>query len=149
MSSSSGMEKLEQRLQAPREPASCWEIMQPEFVDYIEGEKLTCAFPVQHIFTNPRGSMQGGFIGAAFDNTVGALLYIETGSQTMASVDLNINYQRPIFENDKLVVSAYLKSMGKSIAHFYAEALDGQGRLVATATTNIMLLDKDKFIRKD
>jgi len=143
-----GMKKIEKIKRAPRKPANCWDIMNPEIVGYVEGERLTCVYPVLEMYTNPRKSMQGGFISAAFDNTAGALLFAETGSQAMASIDLNVNYQRPIFENDRLRCTAYLKSMGKTLAHIYAEAFDGQDRLIATATTNIMLLNDENFARK-
>jgi acyl-coenzyme A thioesterase PaaI-like protein len=93
--------------------------------------------------------MQGGFIAAAFDNAFGALVYLTTGQLDMASVDLHVNYQRPIFENDLLTVTVFQKSKGKTVVHASGEAYDQSGCLIATATTNIMLLDKKTFIRRD
>lgn len=141
-------ESLQARYHMPVEPANCKETMQPVFVEYVEGESLTYNFPVLEIYSNPRKSMQGGFIGAAFDNTFGGLIFLSTGRMEMASVDLCVNYHRPIFENDVMKVKVNLKSMGKTIAHLTGEAYDTRGRLIASATTNIMLLEKDKFHKK-
>ena len=126
---------------------NCVELMKREFVEYVVGESLTCAYPVLKIYSNMRKSMQGGFISAAFDNTFGALVYFFTKKAEMASIDLYVNYHRPIFENDKLTVTAYLKSKGKTIIHLVGEAYNMENKLIATSNTNIMLLDKNKFFK--
>jgi acyl-coenzyme A thioesterase PaaI-like protein len=118
----------------------CREVMQPEFVEFVEGESITYRFPVLDMYANPRNSMQGGFIGAAFDNTFGGLVYLSTGKLEMASIDMYLNYHRPIFVGDYLYIKAMLKSKGRTVVHMLGEAWDGKNRLVATATTNIMLL---------
>lgn len=127
---------------APRQSPPCVEIMQREFVEYIVGNSLTCAYPVLPMYSNPRRSMQGGFIGAAFDNTFGMLVYLTTKTLDMATVDLDVNYHKPIFEKDQLVVTVSLKSLGKTIIHMVGEARNRENELIASATTNIYLLDK-------
>lgn len=144
---------IEQMAQKYRFPAikhpQCREVMQPEFVEYMEGESLTYRFPVLEMYANPRNSMQGGFIGAAFDNTFGGLVYLLTGKLEMASIDMYINYHRPIFVGDHLYTKAMLKSKGRTVVHMLGESYDGKERLVATATTNIMLLGNQKFEKRD
>ena len=143
-------EAIEKMVVQPRVIPSCWSFMQPEFVEYVEGESLTMAFPVLEVYSNPRGTMQGGFMTAAFDNTFGALLQMETRRRDMASVDIHMNFQRPIFVGDVLLVRAYVKSIGKTLAHLYGEGLDrSQGRLIATAVSNLVLVGQDKFARKE
>lgn len=127
----------------------CREVMQPEFVEYVERESLTYRFPVLEMYANPRNAMQGGFIGAAFDNTFGGLVYLLTGSLEMASIDMYINYHRPIFVGDYLYTRAMLKSKGRTVVHMLGESYDGKERLVATATTNIMLLGGKKPEKRD
>lgn len=128
---------------------NCREVMQPEFVEFVEGESLTYRFPVLEMYANPRNSMQGGFIGAAFDNTFGGLVFLLTGKLEMASVDLYVNYHRPIFVGDSLYIKVVMKSMGRTVIHMLGEAYDGKKRLVATATTNIMLLGNENFEKRD
>ncbi|NPV92676.1 MAG: PaaI family thioesterase [Firmicutes bacterium] len=127
---------------------NCWDLMKPELVEYVEGKSMTFRFPVLEIYSNPRKSMQGGFISAAFDNSYGPLASVVTGQLEMASVDLCVNYHRPIFENDTLTVKVYIKSKGKNILHLTGEAFDSKDRLIASSVTNIMLLEKEKFHKK-
>ncbi len=134
----------------PRTAPGCWSFMQPEFIEYVEGAGLTLSFPVLEVYSNPRGTMQGGFMAAAFDNTFGALLERVTNRNDMASIDLHVNYQRPIFVGDVLVVRAYIKSTGQTLAHLYAEGFDkSQGRLIATAASNLVFMGQDKFVKKE
>ncbi|MDD3269844.1 MAG: PaaI family thioesterase [Syntrophomonadaceae bacterium] len=123
-------------------PPNCVATMQSEFVEYIVGHSISYDYPALEIFSNPRKAMQGGFIGAAFDNTFGALTFLLTGQMEMATIDLNVSYHKPIFENDILTVTAILQSKGKTIVNLRGEAYDRQKSLIATATTNIMLLAK-------
>ncbi len=140
----------ERKLIQPRVVPSCWSFMQPEFVEYVEGESLTIAFPVLEVYSNPRGSMQGGFMTAAFDNTFGSLLQMETHRRDMASIDIHMNFQRPIFVGDVLLVRACVKSIGQTLAHLYGEGVDkSQGRLIATAVSNLVLMGQEKFARKE
>jgi len=125
----------------PIESPNCVETMQREFIEYVAGESLACAYPVLKIYSNPRKAMQGGFIAAAFDNTFGALVYLTTQKIDMATIDMAINYHKPIFENDKLEVVVSLKSLGRTIVNMVGEAYDKEKNLIATATTNMILLD--------
>jgi acyl-CoA thioesterase FadM len=62
----------------------------------------------------------------------------------MATIDMCINYHKPIFENDRLEVIVCLKSLGKTIASLTGEGFDKEKNLIATASTNIMLLNSHK-----
>jgi len=126
--------------------AQCVQVMQQEFIEYVVGESLTCAYPVLEMYSNPRRAMQGGFIAAAFDNTFGALVYFTTKRLDMASLDLDVNYHKPIFEHDKLTVKVWIKSLGKTIIHLVGEAFDRENNLIASSTTNIYLFDNKKSV---
>lgn len=123
-------------------PPNCVEIMKREFVEYVVGESATCRYPVLAMYSNPRKAMQGGFISAAFDNTFGMLVYFVTQQIEMASLDLNIKYHRPIFENDILTIKVRLKSRGNAIIHLDGDAYDEAGRLIASGNTSIYMMQK-------
>lgn len=142
-----GLEALIEHLETLS--VKCWELMQPKLLEYIDGESISIAFPVLDIYSNPRKSMQGGFISAAFDNSFGCLSFLSTGQMEMASVDISVNYHRPIFEKDTLTVTAYLKSRGRNIIHLTGEAYDTENRLIASATTNLILLEKERFHKQE
>jgi acyl-CoA thioesterase FadM len=62
----------------------------------------------------------------------------------MATIDMAVNYHKPIFEHDRLEVVVQIKSLGKTIINLVGEAFDKEQNLIATAITNIILLDRKK-----
>lgn len=131
---------LQNRLKDIANP--CAQLMQPQFIEYVENESITYAFPVLDIYLNPWKCMQGGFISAAFDNAFGALAILATGKFEISSIDLNLNYHRPILADDTLRVKVYLKSTGRNIISLWGESFDSCDRLIATATSKIIILNK-------
>ena len=132
---------VQQENSGPKLP-NCITTMKTEIGEHIPGQSLTMSFPVQDMFLNGNRAMQGGFTAAAFDNAFGALTHLEYQTKNMATIDLHINYNRPIFMNDRLIITSYLKAKGSTIASLYAEAFNNEGKIVATATTNIMIMEK-------
>ncbi len=120
---------------APR----CYNFMQGRLVDFSQ-ERLTIAFPVLESYLNPAGSMQGGFITAAFDNVFGPLCQAVTGSKSTTTVDLYTNYHRPIFVGDELTIIASLIVKGKTKIHMTAEAYNRENKIIATAISNYVYL---------
>lgn len=120
---------------------NCMEIMEPKLVEYVVGESLILEFPVLEKFSNPGGGMQGGFISAAFDNVFGSFCFYETKGKPIATIDISTSYQRPIFIGDELIIKVEIKAMGKTIIHMTGEGRNKEGKLIATATTNFILLN--------
>ncbi len=120
--------------------APCFSDMEPLFLDYKHKEFFTAAFPVLERYLNPRKTMQGGFITAAFDNAFGALAYYSYNHILMASIDINTSFHYPIYKDDELIVTTRMISMGNTIVSMRGEAVDKSGKLIATATTNMLVL---------
>ena len=86
---------LRERLPAGVEiPPPCLTGMRYEPVGYAEGESLTIRFPVLPAYRNPLGYMQGGFIVAALDNTLGPFSYLIAPPSLTAR--LSVEYLRPV-----------------------------------------------------
>lgn len=134
------LSKLEEMLKDNK--VNCFTIMQPRIIKYVEGSSLQIGFPVLKEYLNPAKGMQGGFITAAFDNTFGTLFVCANEEAIGTTIDIATSYQRPIFCGDELQVTVYLKHMGKTIVHMTGEAFNREGKLIATANTNIMILKK-------
>jgi uncharacterized protein (TIGR00369 family) len=75
-------------------PPPCLLDMQGEPLDYEDGVSLTMRFPVLPRYANPLGAMQGGFIAAALDNTLGPFAYLIAPPSVTSQ--LNISYLRPV-----------------------------------------------------
>lgn len=112
----------------------CFNYMQGRILDFNEGKSLTIGFPVLMNYLNPAGSMQGGFITAAFDNVFGPLCYSATKSTATTTIDIITSYHRPIYEGDELIITATVKTKGRTKIHMTAEAYNRDNKLVATAS---------------
>jgi uncharacterized protein (TIGR00369 family) len=117
----------------------CIAIMEPTFLEYNPGVSISYQYPVLEKFLNPQKTMQGGFLTAAFDNVMGTLAYLEAKSPQMSTLDLSVNFHRPALADDVLTITAFLKHKGKTVVSLTGEACNSQGKLVATATTNLII----------
>lgn len=104
--------------------------MAGEFVEYVEDESLSMRFPVLPRYRNPMGNMQGGFIVAALDNTLGPFAYlIAPPSATSA---LNTQYLRPVgADAQSITCRAWLVQRTRATLHLAGEARGDDGKVVA------------------
>ncbi len=108
------------------------------------GGKSHVDYSVAEKFLNLAGSMQGGFIAAAFDNTFGQLCYLVTDKVPIAAIDISTTFPRPIMKDDTLKILARVPSRGRSTISLRGESFNREGRLIASAMTNYMLLKTGK-----
>lgn len=120
----------------------CFSFMQSQVIDFEEGRRLTVSFPVLENYLNPGGTMQGGFITAAFDNVFGPLCYSATHTTFTTTVNIITSYHRPIFTGDELIITAEVKTQGKTKIHMTAEAYNRENKLIATATTDYIYINR-------
>ncbi len=118
----------------------------PSFIDmngkmesYVKNKSIIVSFPVKENQTNPMGMMQGGYIAAAFDNAFGPLSYLVAKKPT-TTIDMNIQYIRGVETKQTVVVEAKIEAKGFSTIHMTAEMRTEKGKLLATATTNLLIL---------
>ncbi len=121
---------------------NCALLMKPEFIEHIPGESITFSFPVLEEYLNPGRTMQGGFITAAFDNVFGPLSLLEMNSFYVTTVNISTSYHRPVFAGEILKITAYVKTKGRKKLHMTADACNGEGQLVASATSDYILMEQ-------
>ena len=103
--------------------------MQGEPIDYVEGQSLAMRFPVLPRYQNPIGHMQGGFIVAALDNTLGPFSYLIAPPSVTTS--LNTQYQRPVTpELMHIVCHARLVERTRNQLFLAGEVRDEAGRVL-------------------
>lgn len=111
-------------------PPPCLIDMQGEVVEYIEGQSLRMRFPVLPRYQNPIGHMQGGFIVAALDNTLGPFSYLI--APPSATTSLNTQYLRPVTpELDHIVCVARLAERTRGQLHLAGEARGPDDKVLA------------------
>ncbi|MFA6468197.1 MAG: PaaI family thioesterase [Bacteroidota bacterium] len=123
-------------------PPNCFTLMKGEYLDYESRMMLKVMFPVAPEFLNPMKTMQGGFIGAAFDNVIGPLSYLAARA-TCVSLDMHTNFIRSIFAGDQLTITARVVIRGRSTMNISAEGVNAKGKLIATCTSHMIVMKKE------
>lgn len=123
-----------------RLPPPCLIEMAGEPVDFDDGVSLTMRFPVLERWQNPLGYMQGGFIAAALDNTLGPFSYLIAPPSVTSQ--FNISYLRPVSPGaSHLVCIARLVERTSRNLYLAGEALTDDGKTTARCQAVCQLLD--------
>ncbi len=123
-------------------PPKCFVEMKGKFLEYVEGESIKISFPVDGRFTNPAGNLLGGMISAYFDTTFGPFSYLEAKSPT-TSLDLNTTFIRSIHPDEKeIICEARIVKKTKTFIIFEGKAYNPENKLIATATSRMMILGR-------
>jgi uncharacterized protein (TIGR00369 family) len=110
-------------------PPPCLTDMQGEPVEYVEGQSLAMRFPVLARYQNPIGHMQGGFIVAALDNTLGPFSYLIAPPSVTTS--LNTQYLRPVTPDlPHITCHARLVERTRNQLFLAGEVRDDAGRVL-------------------
>lgn len=88
--------------------------------------------------SNRYGTVHGGVLGLYLDTAMGLAAY-ETGTGNPApTMDLHINYLRPMHPGDDLIIRAEIMSAGKRTCVLRASVIvDGDVKVIATSTCRI------------
>jgi molybdopterin converting factor subunit 1 len=91
-------------------------------------------FTASEQFLNPAGVVQGGFITAMLDDTMGPAAIAQLGpGHFTPTLELKVNFLRPAGLG-RLVADGRVVHMGKSVAFLEGSLADEDGNVVATAT---------------
>jgi molybdopterin converting factor subunit 1 len=91
-------------------------------------------FRASDFMLNPAGLVQGGFVTAMLDETMGTAAMAQLGAgRTVPTLELKVSFLRPT-RPGRLVCDGRVVQMGKSVAFLEARLEDDEGNLVATAT---------------
>lgn len=134
-------DKFGERIQEYLFPPPVFIVMQGEFVELnLESGSLTTRFPILKDYLNPYGSMQGGMIAAAVDNTLGPLsVALAPPSVTR---NLELKYSHPAYpEMGYIVVQARLVERKDPKLIFEARVSSPEGQKLATAKATHWMID--------
>jgi molybdopterin converting factor subunit 1 len=113
---------------------------------HAEPGHMSFEFEAGEQFLNPGGVIQGGFITAMLDETMGPAALAQLGPGHMIpTLELKVSFLRPVTPG-RLVCDGHVVQMGKSVAFLEGSLADGDGNVVAkaTATARVVKLAKDK-----
>ena len=97
-------------------------------------------FEAKPDFTNPLGNVQGGFIAAMLDESLGpALVATLPPDQFAPTIELKVNFVQPA-QVGKLIGSGHVVARTRSLAFLAGELRDEAGQLIATATATARIV---------
>jgi len=112
-------------------------------LDQIDPEAGTIRvrFEARPEFVNPAGAVQGGFLAAMLDDTMGPCLVAMLGPDQFApTLELKVSFLRPA-RPGPLVGTARVVHRGGTIAFLSGELSDDSGTLLATASATARIVE--------
>lgn len=106
---------------------------------------IKIGFTARPEFRNPAGFVQGGFVAAMLDDTMGPVVLMKSRGRVFTStIDLRVSYLAPA-KIGSFVGEGRVVQIGKTIAFAEAKLFDFEGTLVATATTSARVIETGKL----
>lgn len=131
-------EEFQEKYPNVKVPPPCFLASGAKILGHEPNKSLTIAFPVREEQANPVGTLQGGILASFFDNTFGPLSFA-TMRKPCVSIDMNVNFIRPARPGETVVIRAEFKAKGRKLLQMYGEARNEKDKLIATATSNLMI----------
>ncbi|HEY8616256.1 PaaI family thioesterase [Phenylobacterium sp.] len=129
----------------PRPP--CAELLGWEVVDARPAEGwIRIGFDARREFTNPAGFIQGGFLAAMLDDTMGPAVFAHTdGRLYTPTIDLHVSFLAPA-KAGRLYGEGQVVQLGKSIGFIEGRLMTEDGTVVARATASCRLVEAAKAL---
>jgi uncharacterized protein (TIGR00369 family) len=107
--------------------------------------EVTIGFDGKSDFLNPAGAVQGGFLAAMLDDTMGpAVLVKSDGALFTPTIALNVTFIAPA-PPGPLTGRGRIVHLGRSVAFLEASLFDAGGGLVAKATASARVVPTGKL----
>jgi uncharacterized protein (TIGR00369 family) len=113
--------------------------MKPIEIDAEKGY-VKVSFEPKPELLNFNGVIQGGFLAAMMDDTMGFNLFLHLGMKVgMASIDLHTHFMRPV-PMAPITVEAHVTRTGKTVVFLESKLFDCENRLAARSTSSARLM---------
>lgn len=113
-------------------------------VDKSEPGRCVWRMTADERFANPAGIMQGGFLAAFCDSSMGAAAVTFVGDRKVfaANAELKISFLAAVPIGSELTCDAQVVSGGARVAFVEATVTTGEGRMVGRATSTYLFRDR-------
>jgi uncharacterized protein (TIGR00369 family) len=100
--------------------------------------------PADERFENPAGLIQGGFLSALADSSMGAAAVTFAAGRpvTIANAEMKVSFLAPVTSGGTLRCEAVVVAGGQRTAFVEASITDDEGRLVARASSTYLYRDR-------
>jgi uncharacterized protein (TIGR00369 family) len=123
-----------------REPPAAAVLLGFELIEIDpDAGTIEVSFTATERFLNPAGHVQGGFLAAMLDDTMGPALVATLGENQWApTIDLQVQFLAPALPGE-LRCHGRVVRRGRDIAFLAGELHSAEGQLLATATATAMI----------
>jgi uncharacterized protein (TIGR00369 family) len=138
----SGREFLEAVRDGQLPAAPIAKLMEFSIEEVGEGRVVFGCTPDESLY-NPIGTVHGGLVCTLADTVIGCAVHslLEAGV-AYTSIDLTVNYLRPVTaDGTKLLATGTVTKPGRRVAFATAEIVDASGKVVATGTGSVLIMD--------
>ena len=107
---------------------------------------IRVGFEGRREFSNPAGFIQGGFLAAMLDDTMGPAMFIMgEGKLFTPTIDLHVSVIAPA-KPGPIIGEGQVVQAGKSVAFLEGRLTDASGALLARATATARLVAAEKML---
>ena len=134
-------EKMGDRVNEYAFPPPIFTSMQGEFVELdMDADTLTARFPVLESYLNPYGTMQGGMVAAAIDNTLGPLSVLVAPPNVTRRLEMKYSHPVTVDMGHIIVHARLLERKGRWL-YFKADAQSQDGLWLVRAKATHWILE--------
>ena len=114
-------------------------------IDKSEPGRTVWRMTADERFANPTGIVQGGFLAAFADSSMGAsaLTFARERKVFAANAEMKVSFLKPVPAGTTLTCTAYVLSGGNKAVFAEAEVVDERDRLVLKASSTYLLWSRD------
>lgn len=137
-----GLEQLRALLSAGQRPGIAV-ALDFNLVDVQEGTATFEGVPGEHAY-NPIGSVHGGYAATLLDSACGCAVHSKlTANQGYTTLELKVSYLKGMTKNTgKVRAHGRVINMGRRVAFAEAAITDADGKVYATATSTLLVIEK-------
>lgn len=139
----SGIETLRRYMGGEAEPVAIGETLGFRLVELEEGRAVFEGTPSPRHY-NPLGSVHGGYAATLLDSAVGCAVHsrLKPG-QGFTTLELKVAYHRAMTgETGPVRAEGVVVTLGRRAAFAEGKLTDANGRLYASATSTLMILER-------
>jgi len=141
-SKAAGLQQLQALIDSGK-GAPIGETLKFRLVEISEGRAVFEAEPGLHAY-NPIGMVHGGFAATMLDSACGCAVHSKlTADQAYTTLEIKVAYHRAMTVDTGTVRAiGTVTTIGRRTAYAEARILDGNDRLLASATSTLLLMDR-------
>lgn len=138
----SGLEQLRALIASRRRPGIAI-ALDFDLTIVEEGRAVFTGTPGEHAY-NPIGSVHGGYAATLLDSACGCAVHTRLGAtQTYTTLELKIAYHKALHATvGPIEAEGRVISLGRRVAFAEARLTDAEGRLYASATSTLLIIER-------